>query len=456
MLEIVDRYSGRNCQGMSRRSALRIGMSGLLGLSSAGLARLRAEGAAAANGKSVILLWLDGGPSHMESYDPKPGAPSEYRGWWKDMPTNVPGIRLSEKLPHHAKQADKMAFLRSVHHDTGDHFSGAHWMLTGRGGASGRDKDPKFPSVGSFVSRVRGPNAHGMPAYMGLPAAQSVYIFPGYQGASYLGRQYNPFDVQPNQKYMGPGTGKIQEPACLGLLSGDATRLRGRMDLLTGFDQLRRDVDASGLMRAMDRYTQEAADVILGGKAREALEIEREDDALRERYGKNVWGHYTLMARRLVEAGVTFVTVDMPHWDDHANLEKNIVPKLAAMDRAASALVEDLADRGLLEDVLVLVMGEFGRTPRINKGLPGQPIPGRDHWGNAFSVMMAGGGVKGGQVIGATDSKAEYPVERPLIPGDVLSTVYHVLGMDPAQTFEDLSGRPIAMLDAGQPIWEIL
>jgi hypothetical protein len=456
MLEIVDRHGGRNCQGMTRRSALRIGMSGLLGMSSAGLARLRAEGAAANNGKSVILLWLDGGPSHMESYDPKPDAPREYRGPWKDMPTNVPGIHLSEKLPHHAKQADKMAFLRSVHHDTGDHFSGAHWMLTGRGGASGRDKEPKFPSVGSYVSRVRGPNVSGMPAYMGLPAAQSIYLFPGYQGASYLGQRYNPFDVQPNQKYMGPGKGKIQEPACLGLLSGDVRRLRGRMELLTDLDRLRRDVDTSGLMQAMDRYTQEAADVILGGRARDALTVDKEDDALRERYGRNVWGHYTLMARRLVEAGVTFVTVDMPHWDDHANLEKGIVPKLAAMDQAASALVEDLADRGLLEDVLVLVMGEFGRTPRINKGLPNVPIPGRDHWGNVFSVMMAGGGVKGGQVVGASDSKAEYPVERPLIPGDILSTVYHVLGMDPEQTFEDHSQRPVAMLDAGRPIWEIL
>ena len=457
MLRIQKGALSANCQGSSRRTALKAGFLGLLGLSSADLLRLQAAGVAKPTGKSVILLWLDGGPSHLESYDPKPDAPSEYRGPWGAIRTNVPGIHLSEQLPRHAKLADKMVFLRSLHHDNGDHFAAAHWMLTGRFGSHSTDQAQKFPSVGSYVSRIQGANAPGLPAYVGLPAAESVYLYPGYQGAAYLGRAYNPFDVQTQQKYLAAShTGVITPPQCLENFGGDTGRIRGRLDLLGSIDHLRRDLDRSGVMEAMDRHQQHAVDMVVGGNAREALDITKESDKTRERYGRNAWGHYTLMARRLVESGVSFVTVDMPHWDDHSSIEKSHGYKLPVLDRAASSLIEDLSERGMLKDVLVVVMGEFGRTPKINDGQPGIPVPGRDHWGNAFSVMMAGGGLKGGQVIGATNDKGEHPIERALTPADVLATIYHVLGIDPSQTFLDHAGRPVPMLDSFQPIAEII
>ncbi len=457
MLRIQKGALSANCQGSSRRTALKAGFLGLLGLSSADLLRLQAAGVAKRTGKSVILLWLDGGPSHLESYDPKPNAPSEYRGPWGAIRTNVPGIHLSEQLPRHAKLADKMVFLRSLHHDNGDHFAAAHWMLTGRFGSHSTDQGQKFPSVGSYVSRIQGANAVGLPAYVGLPAAESGYLYPGYQGAAYLGRAYNPFDVQTQQKYLAAShTGAITPPQCLENFGGDTGRIRGRLDLLGSIDHLRRDLDRSGVMEAMDRHQQHAVDMVVGGNAREALDITKESDKTRERYGRNAWGHYTLMARRLVESGVSFVTVDMPHWDDHSSIEKSHGYKLPVLDRAASSLIEDLSERGMLKDVLVVVMGEFGRTPKINTGQPGIPVPGRDHWGNAFSVMMAGGGLKGGQVVGATNDKGEHPIERPLMPSDVLATIYHVLGIDPDQTFIDHAGRPVPILDSGRPISEII
>ncbi len=457
MLRIQKGALSANCQGSSRRTALKAGFLGLLGLSSADLLRLQAAGAAKRTGKSVILLWLDGGPSHLETYDPKPEAPIEFRGPWGAIRTKVPGIRISEQLPLHAKLADKMVFLRSLHHDNGDHFAAAHWMLTGRFGSHSTDQVQKFPSIGSYVARVQGANAPGLPPYVGLPAAESVYLYPGYQGAAYLGRAYNPFDVQTQQKYLAAShKGPITPPQCLENFGGDTARIRDRLGLLGSIDHLRRDLDKSGLMEAMDRHHQHAVDMVVGGKAREALDITKEDDKTRDRYGRNAWGHYTLMARRLVESGVSFVTVDMPHWDDHSSIEKGHGYKLPVLDRAASSLIEDLSERGMLKDVLVVVMGEFGRTPKINDGQPGIPVPGRDHWGNAFSVMMAGGGLKGGQVIGATNDKGEHPIERALTPADVLATIYHVLGIDPSQTFLDHAGRPVPMLDSFQPIAEII
>ena len=457
MLLLQNGRTSFTCKGVSRRSALKVGFLGLLGLSTADLLRLRAEGVAKRNGKSVILLWLDGGPSHFETYDPKPEAPREYRGPWGAIETNVSGIRISEQLPQHAKHADKMVFLRSVHHNTGDHFAAAHWMLTGRFGATSAAKEAKYPSVGSIVAKTHGANAPGIPAYVGLPSAESVYLYPGYQGASYLGGAYNPFDVHTRQKYLAANhTGPIEKPQCLEVLGGDAARMQSRVGLLSQLDLLRRDVDGRGVMEAMDQYQQNAVDLVTGERARSAFDIEKEDPKTRDRYGRGPWGHYTLLARRLVESGVSFVTVDMPHWDDHSGIEKGHGYKLPVLDQAVGALMQDLADRRLLDDVLVLVMGEFGRTPRINTGQPGIPIPGRDHWGDCFSVMMAGGGLRTGQVIGASNARGESPIERPLTPSDVLSTVYHVLGIDTQQMFNDFTGRPIPMLDGGQPIREII
>ena len=457
MLEVQHGQFGSNCAGFSRRTAIKAGFLGALGLSSADLLRLQAAGKAKRNNKSVILIWLDGGPSHMETYDPKPEAPKEYRGPWLDMPTNVPGIRFSEMLPLQAKHADKMCVLRSVHHDTGDHFAAAHWMLTGRHGSTSVAKSQKYPSVGSCVSRVKGPNEIGMPAYVGLPAAESVYLYPGYQGAAYLGSAYNPFQLNMKQKYLGASSKtKVQRAPVLENLSGSTARVDSRVSLLGSLDKINRAIDQTGSIETLDRYQQEAVDMVLGGKAREAFDIDKESDKLRDLYGRGPWGHYTLMARRLVEAGVSFVTVDMPHWDNHSKIKEALEARLPYLDRAVAGLLEDLKQRGMLDDTLVVVMGEFGRTPKLNAGQPGIPIPGRDHWGQAMSVILAGGGLKTGQVIGATNSKAEHPVARPLKPDDVLATIYSVLGVDPQTTFKDFAGRPVPLVDHGKPISEII
>lgn len=458
MLQVQQGRGLANCQGMNRRSAIKAGFLGMAGLSLADLLKLRAEGAAQKNDKSVILIWLDGGLSQLESYDPKPQAPSEYRGPFGAISTNVPGMLVSDILPLHAQHADKMAFVRSLHHGTGDHFAGAHWMLTGRFGSTSVSLPQKFPSVGSYISRVRGPNQPGLPAYVGLPAAQSVYLFPGYQGAAYLGAAYNPFDVDTESKYLGATYNvNIGRPRCLdSFTSVESSRATSRNSLLSALDGVHRQIDQSGMMHAVDRYQQDAMSMILGGQAKKAFDLDLEDPRVSDKYGRGPWGRYTLMARRLVEAGVTFVTVDMPHWDDHSNIKEGHGTKLQVVDQAVSALMDDLVQRDLLDRVLVLVMSEFGRTPRINTGQPGIPIPGRDHWGDAISVMMAGGGIRGGTIVGSTNDKAEHPLERPLMPHDLLATVYKVMGIDTQTSFKDFAGRPVPILTEGEAIRELL
>jgi hypothetical protein len=458
MLHIAEGRTRANCAGHSRRTALKAGFLGCLGLSLSDLLRLQSQGAATRNGKSVILMWLDGGPSQLESYDPKPEAPSEYRGPWDALQTNVPGMFVSGSMPLHTKHADKMAFIRSLHHDNGDHFAAAHWMLTGRFGSTSVNKAQMFPSVGSYVARVRGANQPGMPPYVGLPSAHSVYIYPGYQGGAYLGTAYNPFQVNNQQRYLAAtSNAAIKPPEVLASIQkSDQARSASRLSLLDRLDGIRRDIDQSGMMDSMDRCQQQAVDLLSSPQAREALDMEREDPRLRDKYGRGPWGHYTLMARRMVEAGVSFVTVDMPHWDDHSRIEKGHGPKLAVVDQAVAALLDDLEIRGMLDDVLLVVMGEFGRTPRLNKGQPGIPIPGRDHWGNAISAMVAGGGLRGGQFVGETNSKAEHPIRRALKPGALLATIYRVMGIDPSQAFNDHAGRPVPILTDSEPITELL
>lgn len=456
MLHLEHGPAAFNCQGMTRRTAIKAGFLGGLGLTLPELLRLQAAGQSKKN-KSIILIWLDGGPSHLESYDPKPDAPSEYRGPHGAIKTNVTGVHLSALFPLQAKHADKMVLIRSMHHDTGDHFAGGHWMLTGKLGSTAANLPQMYPSLGSYIARVKGPNRPGLPAYVGLPAAQSIYLFPGYMGSAYLGPASNPFDVNRTQSYLHHSYKiKVGTPERLKNLLGNKDRLKGRVNLVSAFDNLRRETDRTGSIDAMDKYQQQAADMVLGARARAAFDIDREDQRLIDRYGDNPWGRYTLMARRLVEAGVTFASVDMPHWDHHADLAGAHCQNFRVVDRAVSTLLEDLKLRGLLNDTLVMVMGEFGRTPRINKGQPGDSRPGRDHWGQGFSVMLAGGGLKTGQVIGATNAKGEVPVRRAVKPHDLHATVYKWLGIDYTQTFLNHSGRPVAMLEKGKPIGEIL
>ena len=461
MLTLHSGPASRNCAGVTRRAALKAGFLGTAALGLPDFLRAKATQPAAGSGqKSVILIWLDGGPSQLETFDPKPEAPAEFRGPFGAAKTRTPGVIVSELMPGVAARFGKLALVRSLHHDNGDHFAAAHWMTTGRFGSTSVNQTQKFPSVGSYVARVKGANAKGLPAYVGLPAAETVYLFPGYMGAAYLGGQYNPFDGDRDHKYIGAfGGPRIGSPKWLDGLAATpeaAENNAGKTSLLKQFDTLRRDIDRTGTMETMDKYQQQAMELMLGSKARAAFDIDREDLKSADRYGQTPWGRYTLMARRLVEAGVAFVTVDMPHWDDHSSLEKSHAPKVRVVDQIVSALIDDLDDRGLLESTLVVVMGEFGRTPRINEGQPGIPVPGRDHWGNAISALVAGGGTRPGVVVGKTNAKAEHPVERTLKPEALLATIYHQLGIDASETFKDHSGRPHPILDDPTPIKELV
>ncbi len=446
-----------NCSGVSRRSMLRAGFLGAAGLTLPDLYRLQA--AAAADGRprkntACILIWLDGGPSQLETYDPKPEAPEEVRGPWGAIETTIPGYRVSETMPFQAKMAHQMAFIRSVHHGTGDHFKAGHKMLTGRWGSDAANLAPMYPSVGSYVARVRGSNNPELPPYVGVPAAHAIYIYPGYAGAAYMGAQYDPFQADWDNRYVGAADmRKIGMPAMF-KASADTARLSKRQSLLQRVDTLRRDADRDGSMEKLDHFSQQAMNLLLSSRVREAFDLDAEPEKLSERYGKSAWARYTLLARRLVERGVTFVTVDMPHWDMHSSLKTSHERAGRVMDQAVAALVSDLGERGMLDHVLVVVMGEFGRTPKMNQnGVPGSdPVPGRDHWGDAISVAMAGGGLRKGQVVGATNRHAEHPVEDPHTPEDILATIYHVMGINPKQEFLDRFARPIAILSEGEPI----
>lgn len=457
MLRVEGGRLAVNCAGVSRRSVLRAGFLGTAGLTLGDLYRMREAQAAAGKPKkntACILVWLDGGPSQLETYDPKPEATEEIRGPWGAIETTIKGYRVSETMPQQARVAHRMAFIRSVYHGTGDHFKAGHKMLTGRWGSDAVNIPSMYPSVGSYVARVRGSNNPELPPYVGVPAAHAIYVYPGYAGAAYMGAQYDPFQADWDNRYVGSGDGrKIRTPK-LFKASADTLRLGKRQALLEKLDVMRRDVDRDGSVAKLDHFSQQAMNLLLSPSVREAFDLDAEPEKLSERYGKGPWGRYTLLARRLVERGVTFVTVDMPHWDMHSSFKTSHERSGRIMDQAVAALVSDLDERGMLDHVLVVVMGEFGRTPKMNTtGVPGSdPVPGRDHWGDAFCVAMAGGGLRLGQVIGSTNRHAEHPQDDPHTPEDILATIYHVLGVNPHHEFPDRQGRPIPILSEGQPI----
>lgn len=453
--------SPKYCDGLARRSFLQIGMAGMGALGLADILRA-SEGsssgtgpAATKRGTSVILIWLDGGPSHLDTYDMKPAAPVEVRGIWSPIQSNVPGLEITELFPLQARIADKFSVIRSLHHDSGDHFTGGHYMLTGKGGASGAATAGKHPFIGAAAVRQTGSRQPGMPAHVAVPYAMSIGLRPGYFGGNYLGKQYDPFDTggDPNG-----ATFKVQNLTHLPGL--DLARLQDRRSLLSSLDNLRREVDGSGAFAAADKFDAQAYELVTGKRAIEAFDLSRESDQVRERYGRHAWGQSTLLARRLVEAGTTFVTVHSGGWDHHWNLESGYLRNLPIIDQMTSALIEDLSERGLLDSTLVVLCGEFGRTPKMNDGGNGGPpgsqgTPGRDHWGNALSVLVAGGGVRGGRVIGATDARGERPKDRPLTPGDLHATIFHVLGVDRDLAFNDFSGRPTRVIESGDVIHEL-
>lgn len=429
--------------GLSRRAFLKVGSLGLGGLTLPALLRQRAlakTAGAAVKDTAVIFIWQDGGPSHIDMYDLKPSAPAEFRGEFRPIDTNVPGIQISEHLPLQAQIMDKFSILRSGTHTNPSHGSGAQWMLTGYP-TTLEVYENVSPSVGSVVARLRGAKAPGLPAYVTVPRHHH------FCKAAYLGASYDPFapDADPNSD--GFQVRNLRLPGRV-----DEERLHRRHDLLAEMDGLRRDLDTQGLIAGLDTFYADALELVTSDKARQAFDIKREDDKLRDEYGRNDLGQSCLLARRLVEAGVTFVSVQAGGgWDTHGNnfseLKNNLLPKF---DRAFSALVSDLERRGQSQRVLVVAMGEFGRTPRINVGA------GRDHWPGAMSVLYAGGGLRRGQVIGSTDSRAEYPTSRPCSPGCILATIYHVLGIDTHHPFYDAAERPLPVLPEGRAIEELI
>lgn len=460
MLRIDAGSSGRYCDGLSRRSFVQLGVAGMAGVALPSV--LRAKSASAANIKSpkdtaAILIWLDGGPSHIDLYDLKPEAPSEVRGIWNPIPTNVPGIEVSELFPKQAKIADKFSIIRSLQHGTGDHFAGGHRMLTTKDmGVSGANTAGKFPSIGSIIARERGSRRAGMVPYIATPTAASIGLSPGYFGANFLGVEHDPFQTggDPNSDGF-----RVQN---LDLASGlTIDRLMHRKSLVDSLDRIARNIDARGNFDAMDRFDEEALGLITGEHARKAFDIGSEDAKTRERYGRHSWGQSTLLARRLVEAGATFVTVHFGGWDHHWDLKTGMENYLPKVDDAVSALFADLDERGLLDSTLVILCGEFSRTPRMNDGGNGGPAgsmgtPGRDHWGNAMFCLLGGGGVRGGMVVGETDSKGQAPKSRPLRPDNLHATIYHCLGIDPTLHLLDPSGRPTPVLEDPTPIAELL
>jgi hypothetical protein len=433
----------RNCDGVTRRSFLRVGFLGIAGLSLADHLRLQAE--SRASGRStkdtaVILFYMSGGPSHIDTYDPKPDAPLEFRGEFRPIPTNVPGIQISEHLPRQARLMDKMAVVRSLTHSNGAHGMANHWMMTGY--ASPLETSENLnPSCGSITAKLRGANAPRLPPYVCLPNPLSN------ANAAYLGVANNPFSPGGD-----PNAPDFQVRNLRLTSRVDMARFNDRRGLREGLDKLRRQHDIEGVAEGYDRFYHDAFDIVTSEDCRKAFDLNKEEPRLRDRYGRDTFGQSALLARRLIESGVTFVAVDTTFgWDTHDNNFQILKgTNLPPFDRTLSALVSDLHDRGLDKKVLVVCYGEFGRTPRVNG------VAGRDHWPGAMFALLSGGGLKMGQVVGSTDGRGEYPRTRPVGPQDVLATVYHVLGIDYRQVFHDTSGRPITVLNEGQPIEELI
>src|SRR5262245_8580438 len=443
----------RTLRHPDRRSFVKAGILGATGLSLADL--FRAEARATPGGArpmSVIILWMRGGPAHQDTWDPKPDAPVEYRGEFGTVPTTVPGVRLCGLLPRSARLMHKWAIVRSLHHHDAGHSTGDQICFTGYDAGPMPDENV-HPSCGSIVSKQLGHTVPHLPAYVMIPR-----MVPG-TGQAYLGGAHKPFETQadpgPSAPFRVP---TFQLPTRI-----TPGQVGDRKALLHSFHALRRDAHASGQFEALDRYQQKAWDVLTSSAAREAFELDKEPMSIRDKYGflpafdpkaSNrcgcpAWSQRILLARRLVEAGVRLVTVDLRWWDTHVKgFESLRLGFLERWDRAYTALIEDLEARGLLDSTLVLGWGEFGRTPRVNTDA------GRDQYPNVFSAAFVGGGVRGGTVVGESDEKAAFPKANPKTPQDVLATVYRHLGVDTKAEYLN-NGRPVPVLPSGKPIDEL-
>jgi uncharacterized protein (DUF1501 family) len=433
MLTLLGRKTGRFCDNIGRRDFLRIGTLGAGALTLGGLLRLRAQGAATSRSKAVIMVYLNGGPSHIDMYDMKPDAPVEYRGEFQPIRTNVPGIDICELMPLQAKMADKLAIVRNMKFHQDQHKP--HELMTGYSDT----KDFPFstrPGIGSVVSRLRADAGQlgELPPYVALDG----YSFPAYLGAAHV-----PFTVTAGQPVR-----NLQLPYGI-----SSERLTERKALLHSLDTLRRELDDShGSMKATEAFQAQAMEIISGPKARKALDLNQEPESVRKRYGSNT---QLLLALRLAEAGVPLTTVSVHgNWDTHDKNFATLRELLPQLDQGVSALVGDLHERGLDKDVAIVVWGEIGRTPRTNSPGAGK-VPGRDHWPQAGFALLAGGGFRMGQVIGGTDHRAGSPKGNAYTPQNVLATLYQVLGIDPSRTLPDHNGRPMYLLDERDVIKEL-
>jgi hypothetical protein len=458
-----------------RRSMLKASLAGLAGLSLPALLQARSsaadgstnsnsvtdssavDAAPVVNGrlasrKSVILLWMAGGPSHIDTWDVKPHAPAEIRGPFGTIATKLPGVRLCEFLPKQAAMMDKLTIIRSVDALKSNHQPNQVFQ-TGNREAAPRvnPRGDQYPAIGSVVAKMRGPNHPGMPPYVALNVRDRTHFAWG----GYLGKAYDPF--------VGDRVGDLFKLP--GGLHED--RLYERQSLRRQFDQLRRDLDLSGSMGALDRFEQQAVDIVAGQRAQQVFDLSNESPDVLHRYGEHPWARHALLARRLVASGVSFVTIDLSNhsasgtWDTHGDnippyggIWNGLRPLLPVFDHLLTTLVQDLEEQGLLDDVLVIAMGEFGRTPRLGTQ---DSQDGRNHWPNVMSMTLAGGGFRHGQVIGASDRDGGQIKERPVTPGDLAATIYHHMGVDLSATYADFRGRPRNIVEEnGRPLAELV
>lgn len=443
----------RNCAGMTRRDALQLGLGGFLGMGFAeGLRRraMAAETGATSTGvaKGCILIWMDGGPTHFETFDPKPNAPAEIRGEFDAISTKLPGVQFSEHMTRLASILDKFAMIRSIRHDQANHGAGNHYMMTGA--------PPRIPvgcgafvsfhpSMGSVVAHELG-KPNGLPPYFSMPSMSRS------GGPNFLGAKYAPFVVSddPNGANF-----RVRDVALPKGLTDDKfhqrTDLRKLVDTLPRFSEKA----AADPTLALDDYYRQGLDLVTSPAAQAAFDVSKEPEAIRNRYGRNSFGQRLLLARRLIEAGVPFVTVYDGGWDHHSDLFGACTKRLPEWDNSVATLIEDLEERGMLGSTIVTALGEFGRTPKIST-LAGQTKAGRDHWANAMSVLMAGAGIPGGTVIGATDRNGYSAVERVLSPENFVSTIYAKLGIDPDKILFTPQGRPSHLVSNPTPIRELM
>lgn len=468
-------YYGRDREGLAlvdRRGMLKAGLAGIAGLSLPELLRARARAAESGRSlnsrKSVILLWMAGGPSHIDTLDPKPDRPYQNRGPFGVISTKVPGVIVCEHLPKMAAMLDKFSIIRSVDPRHSNHEPNMV-MQTANNEAEARTNPEadKYPSIASLVAKFRGPNHPAMPPYVAFMKSRSHLAFGGY-----LGKQYDPFLANqaarlPVYDLVGNDTGTMTGADLFQLPGGlSPERIHRRQALLEDFDRLRSGLDQTGAMSALNTYSRQAVELVLGRQAQNAFDIEQESATVRERYGAHLWCQQALLARRLVEAGVSFVTIDLSYhtasgtWDTHGDnippyggIKKGLGPLLPLFDHLITTLVGDLDDRRLLDDVLVIAMGEFGRTPQMGTQ---DSTDGRNHWPAIMSMTLAGGGLKHGQVIGSSEADGGAIKERPVTPQDLAATIYRHMEVPLDAVYYDHRGRPRPIIDNnGQPIREL-